>query len=427
MLSRRSVVEGLCGTILAGDGELLGALPGPQLLSAGVIARRGGDRHALRAVDGAVLREGRSPRLYRRGDPFRVASISKMVSATGFMALVGASAADLDADVSEYLGALLRHPAFPEIAITARMLLSHTSGLRNGDDFPTPFNQSLLSRLDAAAREANYGGWFSPPDQAPGIVFGYSDVNYGVIGQIAERVSGKRFDQYMHDAVFTPLQLEIGYNWSGVSNAKRARAAPAARWVEGAWTAQVDAHPPRTPEPALYRAEGDRFSRASDYQVGQNGLAFAPHGGLRLSLSDMDRLARMFANGGELNGARVVAREALALMCSPAWALDAAGTNGASENGHYRSFGLGVHVPVGGAPPPGLRGDAFFGGQSSAWRGHFGDAYGWMTGLFWNLQNQSTIVYALNGMPETDRPLGARSALTAPEETLIDLALQALG
>lgn len=35
-------------------------------------------------------------------------------------------------------------------------------------------------------------------------------------------------------------------------------------------------------------------------------------------------------------------------------------------------------------------------------RGHFGDAYGWITGLVWDRRHGRTLVYALNGMPEKD-------------------------
>ena len=53
----------------------------------------------------------------------------------------------------------------------------------------------------------------------------------------------------------------------------------------------------------------------------------------------------------------------------------------------------------------------------------YGDAYGWMTGLYWNIRDGRTLVWALNGMPETDRPPARRSCLTAPEEALVDLAM----
>jgi hypothetical protein len=50
-----------------------------------------------------------------------------------------------------------------------------------------------------------------------------------------------------------------------------------------------------------------------------------------------------------------------------------------------------------------------------------------MTGLFWNRRTGESLCWALNGMPETDRPSGRRTALTAPEEDLIAAGLRALG
>lgn len=421
MTSRLDRRTFLLGALFArrDQAPLLQLLPGPRLLSAGLIARNGAGRVAMRAVDGSVLRGDGPPRsAFGYNNPFRVASVSKMVTASAFMTLAAARAVDLDADISHYLGASLRHPAFPNIAITSRMLLSHCSGLRNAADFPVPFGQSLLDRLNAAAREENYGGWFAPAAEPPGVWFAYSDVNFGIVAQIVERVTGQRFDRFMHDTLFAPMRLDIGYNWSGVSQAKRTRAAAAARWLDGRWTAEVDANPPQAPAIAFYRApEG---STDADYRLGENGLAFAPHGGLRLSLSDMDRLARLYADDGVHAGRRVLPASGLSMMAAPTWIFAPDAPNGATENGLYQRFGLGVQLPLG------RTGDAFFGAESSDWRGHFGDAYGWMTGLFWNARDRSSIVYAINGMSETERPPGTRSALTAPEEVLIDIALAAL-
>lgn len=330
-----------------------------------------------------------------------------------FAALHGVN---LDADVSDLLGRRLRHPAFAQTPITPRLLLSHTSGLRNGGDFPVPFGRRLLDRLDTAAAAPDFDGWFSPPEQPPGFWFSYSDVNFGIIAQIMERIAGDRFDRIAHTLLFGPLGLEIGYNWSGVGERKRLRAAAGARRQDGGWAAEVDAHPPHAPALALYRGDSGSTMTEGDYSPGDNGLACAPHGGLRLSLADMDRIARLYARGDPA----LVDADQLAQMTTPAWTYAPQAPNGTTENGFYQAFGLGVHTPLG------RDGDAFFADDSPNWRGHFGDAYGWMTGLFWNVRSRDTIVYALNGMPETDRPRGRRCALTAPEEALIDLALAEL-
>jgi CubicO group peptidase (beta-lactamase class C family) len=63
---------------------------------------------------------------------FRVASVSKFVTALGAMKLVEQGKLSLDADIGETLGYRLRNPHFPDTPITLRMLLTHTSSLRDG-------------------------------------------------------------------------------------------------------------------------------------------------------------------------------------------------------------------------------------------------------------------------------------------------------
>lgn len=416
-IDRREALAALVGGALWPCADGLDALPGGPLLSAGYIATRA--RGSSARFWGRALRTN-VDLAFDGGTPFRVASVSKMITAAGFMKQVERGRIDLDADISRYLGESLRHPAFPLIPITARMLLSHTSGLRNGEDFPVPFGAQLLPRLAAAADEPNYGGWFSPPERPPGH-FGYSDTNFALIAQIVERVTGARFDRYMDEALFAPLGLEIGYNWSGVGQAKRDRAAAGCRFENGVWAAQVDAAPPPAPQVVFYRTDATRDAREETYRIGDNGFAFAPHGGLRLSLNDMSVLARMLAHGGRWRRARI-GRDAIARMMRPVWSAESGA--GATENGFYQRYGLGVQAPLGRPLSADVPGDAFFGAESAAWRGHCGDAYGWMTGLWWNVETRATLVWAINGMPETDRPRGRRSAMTAPEEALIDLALE---
>ena len=50
---------------------------------------------------------------------------------------------DLDADISCYLGFTLRNPNYPDTPITSKMLLSHTSSLRDGEVYTIPSKYSL--------------------------------------------------------------------------------------------------------------------------------------------------------------------------------------------------------------------------------------------------------------------------------------------
>ena len=64
---------------------------------------------------------------------FRIASITKWVTAIGLMTLYDQGKLDLDKDIGKYLGVKVRNPAFPNVPITARMLLS----IPQGDELPS--------------------------------------------------------------------------------------------------------------------------------------------------------------------------------------------------------------------------------------------------------------------------------------------------
>jgi CubicO group peptidase (beta-lactamase class C family) len=82
-------------------------------------------------------------------DPVRVASISKMVVAIGVMRLVEQGKLDLDADVSTQL-LTLRNPAYPDVPITLRLLLSHRSSLTDAAGYYVPLDGDLRDITDQA-------------------------------------------------------------------------------------------------------------------------------------------------------------------------------------------------------------------------------------------------------------------------------------
>ena len=63
---------------------------------------------------------------------YRIASISKLITAAGVWQLIEQGLVDPDADVSSYLGFSLRNPHYPDTPITVKMLMSHTSSIRDG-------------------------------------------------------------------------------------------------------------------------------------------------------------------------------------------------------------------------------------------------------------------------------------------------------
>ncbi|HLB35948.1 MAG TPA: serine hydrolase domain-containing protein, partial [Gemmatimonadales bacterium] len=134
---------------------------------------------------------------------YSLASISKPITATGLMRLVEEGKVDLDAPANRYLGlGQLTGLAGDAEQATVRRVMSHTAGLPlhytfyyagiNGDDEPT---------MDEAI--ARYGILVYPPGQA----YVYSNLGYGIVDHIIERVSGVPYADYMRTRVFAPLGL----------------------------------------------------------------------------------------------------------------------------------------------------------------------------------------------------------------------------
>src|SRR5690606_29716795 len=93
------------------------------------------DRDGITRIDARGFADKATGRRITAGDPVRIASISKLVTTIGVMRLVEAGKLDLDADAGDLLGFPLRNPAFPDVPITLRMLLSHRSGLTDASGY----------------------------------------------------------------------------------------------------------------------------------------------------------------------------------------------------------------------------------------------------------------------------------------------------
>ena len=101
------------------------------------------------------------------------------------MQLVQEGKIQLDEDISHYLGYSLRNPNAPTVPITVRMLLSHTSSLRDGRTYSLP--PSVHSGLFQTGHELLPSSHFASKWQQPGTYFTYANINYGVLGTIIEK------------------------------------------------------------------------------------------------------------------------------------------------------------------------------------------------------------------------------------------------
>ena len=148
---------------------------------------------------------------------YRIASISKLVTALGLMKLYEGGSFGLDDDVSGALGYQLRNPAWPETPITYRMLLSHTGSVQDGSGYSDFLNATYATTPPPPISDLLLPGGPSFTanmfrTEAPGTYYAYANVNYGILGTLIEALSGQRFDVYMREQVLAPLGIGGSFN-----------------------------------------------------------------------------------------------------------------------------------------------------------------------------------------------------------------------
>ena len=137
---------------------------------------------------------------------FRVASVSKLVMAFGALSLCADGLLDLDGDLSALLGYRVRSPHAPDVPVTLRMLLTHTSGLRDEGTYSSRGMQSGCTLRELLEAPEN---WL--PAQ-PGAAFHYSNLGAGAAGVAMELAAGMPFDELMRARVFSPLGIRASYD-----------------------------------------------------------------------------------------------------------------------------------------------------------------------------------------------------------------------
>ncbi|MFI4974246.1 MAG: serine hydrolase [Caulobacterales bacterium] len=147
---------------------------------------------------------------------FRVASISKSLTAWGVMRLAETGKVDFDRPVEQYIGGWPLPPSpFASNGVTVRRLLSHTSGVSAGaDEFRRPEAPAPSAR--EFLRQASGGDAAGPPQLVapPGQAFVYSVPGYMLLQMMIERQSHRSFQDYMRQAVLAPLGMtSSSFDW----------------------------------------------------------------------------------------------------------------------------------------------------------------------------------------------------------------------
>jgi uncharacterized protein YbbC (DUF1343 family)/CubicO group peptidase (beta-lactamase class C family) len=209
---------------------------------------------------------------------FDAASLTKVLATTpAIMLLIERGQLRLDDKANRHIPGL--HPDAAEITILH--LLTHTSGLRPG--IPgSPAWKGYERGIQLACEER--------PTNPPGTIFRYSDINFILLGEVVQRVSGKRLEEFVRKEVYEPLQMGDTRYLPSTNNL--ARIAPTEQSEIGILRGVVH-------DPTARRMGG-----------------VAGHAGLFTTVADTARYARMLLNLGELDGARIFKPETVKLMTS---------------------------------------------------------------------------------------------------------------
>jgi CubicO group peptidase (beta-lactamase class C family) len=229
---------------------------------------------------------------------FRIASMTKPITAIGIMILQDEGKLSVDDPVEKHLPEFkglklaatvdgkseLKEPAR---LILIRDLLTHTSGLPGGypgemKDLYFKRNYTLAEATEAAAKQ--------PLQFEPGSKWAYCNAGIDALGRIIEVKSGKSFEDFLQDRIFKPLKMIDTTSFPTAKQLQRLA--------------------------GLYDRKNNALVFADYALLGptKNAKHPIPAGGLYSTVADLARLYRMMLNGGELDGPRILSEAAVKQM-----------------------------------------------------------------------------------------------------------------
>ena len=214
---------------------------------------------------------------------FLIASISKPIVCAAVLHIVERGWVCLDDQVIQYV------PEFgvnSKEKVTLRHLLTHTSGLP--DMIPENHEYRAAHRPlgDFVARVCELELMFQP-----GTRMSYQSMGIAILGAIVERLAGRALPEVMEQVLFAPLELLD--TSLGRQEDRREREAEI-----------------RLPQMSDAGGPNSDWHWNSDYW---RNFA-APWGGMLTTARELTMLCRVFLEGGEINGIRVLSRASVAAM-----------------------------------------------------------------------------------------------------------------
>lgn len=165
-----------------------------------------------------------------------IASVSKSITAMAIMKAMEMGYFKLDDPINDYLPYKITNPNFPDVDITIRHLITHTSSLTDTENYrhsyvfrnsleqknwPQPhhprlhlFNNNeklpLSAFLDLIINPSS--SWYNKDEmytnQRPGTNYEYSNLGFALLGYIIETTANVDFMDFTQQHIFDPLEME---------------------------------------------------------------------------------------------------------------------------------------------------------------------------------------------------------------------------
>lgn len=173
-----------------------------------------------------------------------IGSISKTILAVSVMQLIEEGKLTLETSINDILPFPIVHPSFPDIPISIKHLVTHTSGIQDSYwdaarakvmiekfdlkkmSFPEEYyqhakvyNKNKYVPMDVFLKRLLYrkGKWYDAEkcftSNRPGSKYHYSNVGAALTGYIIEIISGKSYNQYVKERILNPLGMNKAF-WS---------------------------------------------------------------------------------------------------------------------------------------------------------------------------------------------------------------------
>lgn len=213
-------------SVLLADPPVVGPPPAPELAAVDDIMKKVLEKYAIPGAVVGIMRDGELAfirgygysdatrrRIVELDSQFRIASISKPITALAILHLVEQGRLTLDDRVFTILPprVLVEDPRLYDI--TVRHLLEHRGGWdRDGTGYDPMFRDEEVARsvrkpLPVFCPDIIEHMMGRRLDFDPGARTAYSNFGYCVLGEVIEKTSGVRYDQYIRDNLLTPLGL----------------------------------------------------------------------------------------------------------------------------------------------------------------------------------------------------------------------------